>query len=450
MISDDIDTERLLLKRIPEMIRESATTKKLLLLLERKSRYHGVMQNEFDELEEQFVSDLEEKIDLFERQCKPILEERIPVPAPIRNKSNELLLEMEEGGRRQVTTTRFVSKMENAIENILNDGNEVDIEHDIVTPIYRGLDSDRDTDEEVENICRMYPKLLKDLPKVFRCANIRSVSFIPKIAQLRMELCDDLDGRGGLLTRSSDGGGYNVLQNLVCTPYKCEDTQLAESRFLAVLKRLKETGLFVKEDIQAQALLHLLCINGQDYFPEKRFRFISDWDSVALTQPNPNLKSSDLPLHHAANWLQENQGFQVVLEATIRHFPREKGIHILFQNNGAGQTPFELACQRMLYTVFGNLRREELEKAAIRVLPKFPNFQGKRCDSDFDEVVLATVTIIAGEEVLRKIERVLTNFPGDPYDTVEALLSAANNERISLDCVYFILRREPDVLAKLL
>jgi len=37
-----------------------------------------------------------------------------------------------------------------------------------------------------------------------------------------------------------------------------------------------------------------------------------------------------------------------------------------------------------------------------------------------------------------------------PCNTSEALLSAVIDERIHLDCLYFLLRREPDVLMKLL
>ncbi|OEU12748.1 hypothetical protein FRACYDRAFT_270462 [Fragilariopsis cylindrus CCMP1102] len=37
-----------------------------------------------------------------------------------------------------------------------------------------------------------------------------------------------------------------------------------------------------------------------------------------------------------------------------------------------------------------------------------------------------------------------------PLNIEEALLSAAIDENIHLDCVYFLLRREPDILRKLL
>ena len=52
---------------------------------------------------------------------------------------------------------------------------------------------------------------------------------------------------------------------------------------------------------------------------------------------------------------------------------------------------------------------------------------------------------------MKGIESVLVDCPnGNPYDTPQALLSAAVNGSIGLDCVYFLLRREPDVIAKLL
>jgi hypothetical protein len=37
-----------------------------------------------------------------------------------------------------------------------------------------------------------------------------------------------------------------------------------------------------------------------------------------------------------------------------------------------------------------------------------------------------------------------------PYNVVDALITAAINETIHLDCVYFLFRREPDILVKLL
>ena len=42
-----------------------------------------------------------------------------------------------------------------------------------------------------------------------------------------------------------------------------------------------------------------------------------------------------------------------------------------------------------------------------------------------------------------------TFYRNHPYDTAQALIEAATSEQISLDGVFFFLRREPDVLQKL-
>ena len=90
----------------------------------------------------------------------------------------------------------------------------------------------------------------------------------------------------------------------------------------------------------------------------------------------------------------------------MRYFPKKKGIHFLFLRSRFGRaykTPFYVACEK-----YGR------------------------------------------EEVLKSIEKVLVDCSNNPYDTAEALVLAAINDEIDLDCVFFLLRREPDVLAKLL
>merc|ERR1712176_621166 len=56
------------------------------------------------------------------------------------------------------------------------------------------------------------------------------------------------------------------------------------------------------------------------------------------------------------------------------------------------------------------------------------------------------------EEATQAIENALNDCPDGehPYDAAQALLSAAVDQSVDLDCVYFILRREPDVMSRLL
>jgi hypothetical protein len=147
-----------------------------------------------------------------------------------------------------------------------------------------------------------------------------------------------------------------------------------------------------KEDITDYALLLRLC--SQFIFADNRFRFLIEWDPNALRQPDPY---GDLPLYCAAISISKSViGFRTVFEAGIYSFPKKKGIHLLFV--------FQCACERFGY-----------------------------------------------DEVMEVTESTLNNTNSDvPFNIADALLPAIVNEKIHLDCAYFLLRREPDVLQKLL
>jgi hypothetical protein len=122
-----------------------------------------------------------------------------------------------------------------------------------------------------------------------------------------------------------------------------------------------------------------------------------------LIQPDAH---GSLPLHEAT----ENssiQGFKMVFGYGIRYYPEKKGISILFKKKDSinGDTPFQLAC--------GNFGYEEVMKILEDTL----------------STRLALTT---------------------PINVEEALIMAAIDENIHLDCVYFLVRRQPDILQKLL
>ncbi|OEU08293.1 hypothetical protein FRACYDRAFT_250082 [Fragilariopsis cylindrus CCMP1102] len=53
------------------------------------------------------------------------------------------------------------------------------------------------------------------------------------------------------------------------------------------------------------------------------------------------------------------------------------------------------------------------------------------------------------DAVMEVIESTLSNCSDKPDSFVDAFLSAAVDKGVSLDCVYFLLRRDPDMLHKL-
>ena len=142
-------------------------------------------------------------------------------------------------------------------------------------------------------------------------------------------------------------------------------------------------------------------MNGQkEDLPERVFQFLVEWDPPSLVQTD---YYGQLPLHIAA---QTNiRTFQIVFSYGIRYYPYKKGIRLLFQKDNDGDTPFQSACQQ-----YGR------------------------------------------ERVMEIVEEILTRYhsEGTPLHIEEALMVAAADENVHLDCSYFLLRREPDVLLRLL
>jgi hypothetical protein len=324
----------------------------------------------------------------------------------------------------------FIETTGEAIHDLLCDNIDPNSEE------YRGLDVDRDTEVEVETAIRFFPEILsrrsrgggRDYHPVKCLANgyygaawrfnLKAVSFLPLLVKLAIEFGTfDEELRGGLLT--DDEAGDKVLVLLTVSDRDFENKNEAENReyneliddkLLLVMKQLRKMGVLKKEDIQRRCLLEELC--HQRVFAKKRFRFLAEWDPVALT------KSDDYgysPLHYAAENGNSIQGFQSVLEYGIRYYPNKKGISLLFKGGNKTvtgpkfpkDTPFQLACKK-----FGR------------------------------------------EEVTNAIEDTITHYyysdDTPALDIFEALIAAAIDEDIHLDCVYFLMRRQPDVLLKVL
>lgn len=365
----------------------------------------SLILNELESLAKQFTRDAKEKVELYERRCLPVFER--DVPAPVRKKSRELLEETTAA----MTATAFAEEMERSTRRLLRrfssedgDGDDGDTSDDGREDC-SGLNSDRDTEEELENIVRIFPEVLEDYPEIFRCEanDLAGAAFIPRVAQLRKEFSyGEGESRGGLMTLV---GGKNVLEQLatrispgVAPGHEERDDELSAS----VLRRLRETGLLRKGDIEEHELLHQACVNSYKYFPERRFRFFSSWDPDALARPD---SEGCLPLHYAAEY-STSRDFQTVLEEGIRRFPERRGVCFLFRNveDAHPCTPFSVACE-----CFG---RAEALKAAENALAK--------CS---DEPLV---------------------------NTAAATVLAAVDDAVSLDGVYFLLRRQPDTLQKLL
>ncbi|MGK3747418.1 MAG: hypothetical protein ACI90V_014282 [Bacillariaceae sp.] len=296
------------------------------------------------------------------------------------------------------------------LENLGDDIHDMLCENDLRN--YDGLDSDRDTEEEVETAIQFFPEVLSKkggdrnnypiqyLVVLFRDdfywgSNLKAVSFIPLLARLAIELgLFEEEERGGLLCEDTYTD-ENVLKGLMYS-----NTNETDDEYLYVSLRLRKMGLLRKEDIQTYDLLNKLCWQNS-YFAEMRFRFLVEWDPNALTHTS---RYGCLPLSYCAGSPAINRGFQLAFEAGIKYFPNKKGINLLFHKNNNGKTPFQLASKK-----------------------------------------------IGHDEVMEVIEDTLIiRYSDTSINTAEALVMAAIDQNIDLDGVYFLLRREPDVIQKLL
>jgi hypothetical protein len=349
----------------------------------------------------------EEEGDFVVDELIPILQRKDEFSMRTRNKINELARE-------------FLSELGNDIHDMICDNNDT-----FENENYRGLDSDRDTEAEIEISIRFFPDLLSITQTetalypiqllAFTCnddwfmSNLKAVSFIPLVVRLAIEFSlfeDEL--RGGLLIK--DESGYNVLEHLSFTDMVGNDMEryeLIDDAYLNVMIQLRHMGLFKKDDILSYDLLMNLC--NESVFPRKRFQFLVEWDpTLLLIQTDED--DGCLPLHRAAIMSSTIQAFQTVFDNCIRYYPKKIGISLLFTKNNKGKTPIQIAFRK---TKLRDKVMTVIEDTIIRY-------------SSFSENNNTSINI------------------------VEALVMAAIDENIHLDCVYFLLRRQPDVLVKLL
>jgi len=436
-MNNDSNDERQLKRAL--RIRNAA--EKLISFLESKSECHEgkeLLQNTFDESVEKFVKNIETATELYSEKCLPITDGKLPVPELIRNKINQLLKEAEDDGN-DVSVSVFLDEIEKTTQNdILRNICEDDDEPDD----FVGLDCDRDTEEEVENIIRLFPEALDEFPGVFWCDRLRDIPFIPLMVRLRIELCDDLDEdeRGGLLDYIADDYYLKVLERIIMAGANLGINRFVDARFMAgadlgdvddrlltTMRRLKDNGHLHRSDIEEFSLFDKLIFERRGNILEKVFWFLVDWDPELF-----------LPSHYRAYLITRAAGmyrnctlkaFQLVFEAGIRYFPSEEGINILFRKGGIQYYPMKVQYFR---------KKGQIKK------------RGGRRDIWDSTLFELACSAYGSEEVWKTIESTWIKYSNDPYGFAKNFFIAAADKDIALDEVYFALRREPDALAKLL
>jgi len=280
-----------------------------------------------------------------------------------------------------------------------------------------GLNSDRDTKDELETTIRLFPNVLSKHHKrnrrfdsniaiaaqtesCYRKSNPKAAYFVPLLAKLGVELGHfEPEERGGLICY-----GHNVLQELARSSNYKRDPRFADSVFLSVLKELRALGFFFKEDIRAMGLAQAMLYSAKPIFPEQRLLYLAEWDSSLLMKPST--RHGFLPIHFSE--AMDISTFEALLDLGLRHYPTELGGLFHKRNDilnkivwGSDRdTPFIRACD--------NYGKEAVEKVVDRCFIKHKMTVGQ---------------------------------------TASSLVFAATKEIVDLDAVYYLLRRDMSTLA---
>jgi hypothetical protein len=327
--------------------------------------------------------------------------------------------------KMDVLVEEFLFKLENDIHDMFCVHEDAAIDADI----YLGLDSERDTEKEVETTVRFFPDVLTRRKQIGRAyypiqylvayadnededinlmCNTKAASFIPLLVRLAIELgLFEEQDRGGLLCE--DSAGSNILQNLVNrNDGNQERHELVDTKYLQVLIQLRKIGLFKKEDIQRYSLFAMLFLHDDYHLSEKILKFLVEWDPTALLQADEH---GWLPLNYAAAKENSIRGFQLLFQYGIFYYPKKIGISLIFKKTEDDGTPFESACGTPFESACINHGINEVLK-----------------------VVEDTLILYASSENSQQL------------NIAEALIMAATDEHIDLDAVYFFIRRQPDIL----
>ena len=188
---------------------------------------------------------------------------------------------------------------------------------------------------------------------------------------------------------------------------------------------LRQMNLLTVDDVREHRLFSLLCINGYRFFPHNSIRFFIEWSPTLLLLPSILIGSVNIELFHgfagreddiissegftllysAVSKMRSIRNFRFMFEYMIRYFPFKEGITLLFRgprSDDVVYTAFNMACKQ------------------------------------FDR-----------PQVMEVVEDVLAQVSGTtPINTVEAIVLAATDPDIQLDCLYFLIQRRPDILLR--
>mmetsp|Transcript_11969 Transcript_11969/g.30350 ORF Transcript_11969/g.30350 Transcript_11969/m.30350 type:complete len:459 (+) Transcript_11969:41-1417(+) len=311
-----------------------------------------------------------------------------------------------------------------------------------------GPDIGVDTEKELEVVIRFFPCVLREtqpideiwewdfFPIFWNTTCLKSLPFVPLIAELgnEYELFEEKE-QGGILNTYQIRKGSPLLQIITNRfilkkePKHTEEFyRRVEDASLSVLVRLKEKGFVRKKDAW-DCIKNLL--NEIPSLTDKRVRFFLEWDpSILQIKDNMNV---DLFLrrfgtslldeflkqcreHRASHIMLER--FRTLFELGLKHYPKQLGF--LFHREDMS---IDMQCK-----MWGKQNIGEVDVDSYRMA----------CD------------LFGEEEVNEVVTETISEYARGRGDAIEKLVYvAATNEKVIIDGLYTLARRDPNALITL-
>jgi hypothetical protein len=212
-----------------------------------------------------------------------------------------------------------------------------DLTEDVVEFLHDDLDEEKHSEDDIRTLVQCVPTALSggeheygSIPIVNASCYRKQMPFIPVLAEEGIKYNVGGDGmRGGLISKYKEE----------CAVWRLSCSGLEDACCLDVIKRLREMGLFSKEDVRKY---HLLLGSSCFELSPKRFNYFADWDPSLLKESVATLfGEKESLLNFVVKCAICGDGFQLALSTSLRHYPHELGLLLL--KDPKGGTPFRIA-----------------------------------------------------------------------------------------------------------
>jgi hypothetical protein len=314
---------------------------------------------------------------------------------------------------------------------------------------WHGLNCDVDTEQEAEVAIRFFPKILSEsreaspLSSLNGCYPIymllvcsRALPFVPLFAELGAELGRFKIGeRGGLTSFMKNVIFHLSCNNILRDELREESSGKLDEASVKVMMRLKKTSLMTLSDIYEYDLVNALVhrsMRKMSFRTEQRFRFLLDWNPSILEECGR--KNNTLLCHYIRDLYNYHLNsprkaassdldrFKVICGLGMTHYPKQLGF--VFHHNS---TPLRLACE-----IFGTKKITRLVDYELASTLQRNNNINNNNDNDSSSTNTSNTT----SNPTSSINSTLRDF----------VIAAATNDKISLDGVYILFRRDPIAL----